>query len=234
VPRLVIKSHRPWQFATTIIVLSSVVALITWLLLDSSHWQLINDRIRGNQDTKYLLETNEELLAHNKALQDQVLMFEQTTRLDKETAVLLQQDLKSLQDEISRLKRELEFYQVVMDTARNSTGIDVHGLHIEPFMRENQYQLKLVLTNVAKSDRVTKGTVGISVEGMQDRNKIILRLDDLPSIEPADFSFELKSFKGLDYRFELPAGFIPEQVLVQINPQGESVFNKIFDWPLQN
>jgi hypothetical protein len=234
VPRLVIKTHRPWQVVTTIIVLSSVVALVTWLLLDSSHWQVINDRIRGSQDTKYLLETNEELLAHNKALQDQVLMFEQTTRLDKETAVLVQQDLKSLQDEISRLKRELEFYQVVMDTARNSTGIDVHGLHIEPFMRENQYQLKLVLTNVTKSDRVSKGTVTISVEGMQDRNKVILRLDDLSSIEPADFSFELKSFKGLDYRFELPADFIPQQVLVQINPQGEPVFNKIFDWPLKN
>lgn len=231
-PRLVIKNHRPWQFATAIIVLSSVIALITWLFLDSSHWQLINDRIKGNQGTKSLLEANQGLLAQNKRLQNQVLMLEQTTRLDQETAILLQEDLISLQDEISRLKRELEFYQVVMDTARKTIGIDIHGLHVEPLNRENQYHLKLVLTNVAKSDSVTQGTIDIHIEGTQDNKKQELNISELTFIEPQDLTFELKSFKGLEFRFELPAGFYAERVLIQINPKGDPAFNRIFDWPL--
>jgi len=231
VPKLVIKSHRPWQLAIAIMILSMVMALITWLLLDNSYWRVIRDRTSGNMETKHLLEAREELLSQNKSLQDQVLMLEQTTRLDMETATLLQGELILLQDEVSRLKRELEFYQAVMDTARKSTGIDIHGLHVEPLNRENHYLIKLVLTNVAKSDRVIEGNLDISLEGLQDKQKLALNLGEL-SIEVSDFAFEFKNFSSLEYRIELPAGFLAERMLIQVNPRGESVFSKIFDWPV--
>ena len=46
-------------------------------------------------------------------------MLKQTAEVDAQTAGLLQQDLKKLQDEIFSLEQELEFYQGAMDSSRS-------------------------------------------------------------------------------------------------------------------
>jgi hypothetical protein len=211
-----------------------VIATVTWLLLDSSHWSLINDRLGDNNDSRSLLEANDALLKQNKELQDRVLMFERTTEVDKETATLLQEEMIALQNEIYRLKRELEFYQGVMDSARQITGMDVHGIHVEPLNRENQYLIKLVLTRAAKSDKVMTGGLDINIEGMQNNRKIRLNLARVSIDEKPDMTFELKNFARVEYQLELPADFLAERVLVQVSPKdkNELAISKVYDWPL--
>ena len=233
-PKLVIKSHRPWQQAIAIVVLSMTVAIITWLLLDNSHWRLIYDRASGNRDVKALLDANEALAKENRDLKDKVLMLEQTTRLDKDTAILMQQDLKALQDEIHGLKRELEFYQGVMDAARKVTDLDIHGLFVEQLAGRNRYRLKLVLTQVVKSDKVLKGRLNLSLEGTGGDQQQRLPLEKLTIGETANFAFELKNFKRVEYDIELPPEFTAERVLVQVstNDRNTPGLSRIFDWPL--
>ena len=233
-PQLVIKDHRPWQQAIAIITLSAAVALLTWLLLDNTHWKLIYDRSSGNLDVKGLLEANQALTQENRELNGKVMMLEQTTRLDKETAILMQEDLKSLQDEIYGLKRELEFYQGVMDAARKIADLDIHGLFVEQLTRQNQYRMKLVLTHVAKSDKVLKGRLIIDIEGTAGGGKQRLAVDKLAIGEAANLAFELKNFKRMEYEFELPPEFSAERVLVQVSTtdRGAPGMTRIFDWPL--
>lgn len=187
-------------------------------------------------DTKGLLEANQALVKENRELKDMVLMLEQTTRLDKETAILMQEDLKSLQNEIYGLKRELEFYQGVMNTARNVTDLEIHGVFVEQLARRNQYQMKLVLTHVAKSDKVIKGALKITLEGTGSGGKQRLALSKIAVGETPAFSFELKNFKRMEYKFELPPEFTAERVTVQVNTndKGASGLSRTFDWPLLN
>ena len=49
---LVVKNHRPWQFAAAIVILSMFLASFTWLLLDKGHWALIYEQIGDNQEWK--------------------------------------------------------------------------------------------------------------------------------------------------------------------------------------
>lgn len=220
--------------ALAITSLSMVLAMVTWLMLDSGHWSIIRDKLEGNRQMKLLWETNQGLVKENKVLEDRVLMLEQTSRLDKDTATLMQRELIALQDENHGLKRELEFYQGVMDAARKVSGIDIPGLYIESLHRVNQYQMKLVLTHVAKSDKVIKGSLDINIEGVENKTKVELNLKDLLIDEKTDLSFELKNFRKVEYRFELPHEFLAERVLVRIQPSGrnESPVLKIYDWPV--
>ena len=231
---LVIKSHRPWQLAIAIVALSMVIAIVTWLLLDNSHWRIINGRIGDSNDARSLLETNAELLKQNKELHERILMFEQTTQVDKDTAVLLQGELVTLQDEIYRLTRELEFYQGVMDSARKVTGMALHGLYVEPLTRENQYHMKLVLTRVVKSDKVIQGGVDVNIEGKQNNRKVKLNMSALSIDEKPVMTFELKNFQRVEYQFEFPQDFLAERVLVHVNPKdkNEVAISKVYDWPL--
>ena len=231
-PRLVIKTHRPWQSIIAVITLSVLIALITWLLLDSSYWSSLLKNNNNNNDTRSVLEANHQLEKQNSELNDRIIMLEQTTRLDKETAVLLQKDMIALQDQIYKLKRELDFYQGVMDSARKTVGLDIHGLFIEPSSRKNWYLLKLVLTHVSKNDTVMKGSFAVTIEGVSNGQRQQLDLASLLD-KKTDFGFEIKSFKRLEYEFQLADGFVADHVMVQIRPtSGEPAISKTYDWPL--
>ena len=176
---LVVKTHRPWQFAVAIVVLSMFLATLTWLMLDKSHWSIIYDRIGDNQDWKHLWEVNQSLQEERVALQDRVLMLERTTSVDKQTAALLQDEIKTLQETIYTLKGELEFYQGIMDSTRDSKGLNVHGIYIEPLSQPQAYRLKLVLTHVAKSSILAEGSMTISIVGTQNAEVQHLMIEDI-------------------------------------------------------
>ena len=65
IPRFTVKNHRPVQWAVSIIALSMLIALFTWLLLDESHWTVIYDRMAVTRDYNHLGELNRELQQEN-------------------------------------------------------------------------------------------------------------------------------------------------------------------------
>ena len=233
-PRLVIKSHRPWQWTIGIIALSMAATVVTVLLLDNSYWRILSSSISESNTTQALVDTNRELEVQNRELRNKILMLEQTASVDKETAVMLQGEMVNLQDQIYQLKQELEFYQGVMDSARKTVGMDVHGLYVEPLSGTNRYLLKLVLTRVSNNDSVAKGILNIDLEGTQNGEKRRLYMAGLSVDEKAAFAFEIKSFKRLDYAFELTDGFAPDKFVVHIESKtgGETPVNKTYAWPL--
>lgn len=233
-PRLVVKSHRPLQFAIAIVALSAIIALITWLVLDSSHWTYIYNRLGKNQDQKLLWEVNKVLDRENRELQERVIMLERSTDLDKQTTALLQDELTSLQDEISRLRRELEFYQGVMDATRESSGLQIHGVHVMPLSRAGSYRLSLVLTHVAKSDMVTEGAMDITIEGMVGKTVHKIKLEELNGDETLDLAFKFKNFKRFQSNITLPPELVPQKVIVEIQPKDkkQATIKKVFEWPI--
>ncbi|MGY8813205.1 MAG: DUF6776 family protein [Gammaproteobacteria bacterium] len=232
--KFIIKSHRPWQMAVAIIALSMVISIFTWLLLDTNHWEVIYHQLSGNITTKDLLGSNQKYRDENSQLKDKIIMLEQTTQLDKDTAIHMQNALMSLQDEIYKQKRELEFYQGVMDATRGASGLDIHGIYVEPLTKPNQYVIKLVLTNVTLSDRLLEGSLDIQIDGMQNKNKHNLDISTILLDENASLTFELKSFRRVEYEIELPTEYLPHRILVKVHVGNarEQPISKIYDWPL--
>jgi hypothetical protein len=230
--RLVVKSHRPWQFAAAVIVLSMFLATFTWLLLDKSHWSLIFDRIGDNDERKHLWEVNQSLLTERETFQERVLMLERTTSVDKQTAALLQDEIKSLQEKIYTQKGELEFYQGIMDATRNAKGLNVHGIYLEPLAQKQAYHLKLVLTHVAKGSTVVEGNMAIFVVGRLDGEEQQLKIEDIATGEAIDLSYKLRSFKRFETRLVLPDDFLAERVIVELKPKQKNqvMIREVFDW----
>jgi len=229
---LVVKTHRPWQFAVAIVVLSMFLATITWLMLDKSHWSLIYDRIGDNQDWKHLWEVNQSLQEERVALQDRVLMLERTTSVDKQTAALLQDEIKSLQETIYTLKGELEFYQGIMDATRDSKGLNIHGIYIEPLTQPQAYRLKLVLTHVAKASILAEGRMTISIVGTQNAEAQQLKIEDVTTGDGMNLAYKLRSFKRFETKLVLPVGFIADRIVIELRPKSknQAIIREVFDW----
>lgn len=123
----VIKLHQPWRRLIVVMILGVLFALSALLFTDSNDWSGIHQRIIGVWDYE-----SRDLHGENAELREKVLMLEQTTRLDKQAAALLQEELMTSQEEIYQLKKDLEFYQGIMNTTATGSGPDVHGIRIQP------------------------------------------------------------------------------------------------------
>ena len=230
--RYVVKIHRPIQLALAVIGLSTIIAVITWFILDKSHWSVIYNNYQNNRIFKSVLEENRKLEESNRNLRESASMMKEMDVVDKKTTGLLQDQIKQLQDEIFKLKQELEFYHGVMDGARESSGLNIQGMSIKRLATDNSYRLNLVLTHVAKSVKVAEGTVDVTLEGEQDGKPDLLKLRDVALDKNLDLSFTFRNFKKFECDLMLPENFTPIRVKVIFTPKNKSgdKVKKTFDW----
>ena len=229
---LIIKHHRPYQIVVLAIAISMVIFTTFWFLLDESHWSYIKSRVAIGQESKRLWTENRTLEAENKRLRERVIMLERTTQIDSQAAAEFHEEMKNLQDEIYTLKGELEFYQAIMTSTGSTQGLSIQGMQIDSLPVENNYYFKLILTHVAKSDKVAEGTVEISLEGLQEGVAKVLKITDVVLNPAIDLSFNFKNFKRIEGNMMIPSGFTPHRVIIRLQPKDTklSKIKRVFDW----
>ena len=232
-PKLVVKKHRPLEIILAAILFSTIFSLAVWLLLDANHWNYIKSRLLQSQESRELWEINQNLDAENKQLKEQVVMLQRSNQIDNQVAVKLQSQIRNMQDELYDLKGELEFYQGIMSSTTDSKGLNVQGLRVERTAEKQMYNFKLVLTNVAKSGRVTEVTMDMSIEGMSEAGSRVLSLDQVIAGNQLNREIKFKNFKRIEGSLSFPDGFKPLRVVVDLQQKGykNSTIKKIFDWP---
>jgi Family of unknown function (DUF6776) len=231
--RLVVKKHRPFEIILAAVLFSMAFSAIVWLLLDANHWHFIKSQLSQSEDSRLLWDVNQSLESENKQMREQIVMLERSTQIDNQVAVRLQNDIQNLQDQVYRLKGELEFYQGIMSATTDSKGLNVQGLHIEATDQERLYRFKLVLTNVAKSDKVIEVTMDMSVEGMNEAGSKVLSLDEVIAGSELKRERKFKSFERIEGSLNFPEGFKPLRVVVDLQQKGikKSTVQRVFEWP---
>lgn len=230
--RYVVKFHRPVQWSFAVIVLSAIIAIVTWFILDKSHWSIIYDRYESNRIFKRVLDENRNLEINNRKLRESASMMQEMDDMDKKTAGLLQDQIQVLQDEIFKLKQELEFYHGIMDGARESNGLNIQGMNIRPLTKDKSYRINLVLTHVAKSVKVAEGIMDVSLEGERNGRPGLLKLRDIALDPNLELSFKFRNFKKFECDLILPEDFTPIRVKVIFTPKDatKAKIKKTFDW----
>lgn len=229
----IIKHQRLYQIAAVTLVISLAASLSIWLWLDESHWAYIKSRITLNQQSKQIWDENRDLARENTRLRERVIMLERTTQIDGQAAAELHEEMKKLQDEVFRLKGELEFYQGIMASTGSTQGLSIQGMQVERLAESNNYRFKLILTHLAKNDKVAEGTADIILEGVQGGTAKVLNIMDVVLNPAMDLSFKFKNFKRFEGNMMLPEGFVPQRVIVRLQPKDTKLSNirKVFSWP---
>lgn len=232
-PKLVVKKHRPFEIILAVVLFSTAVSVVIWLLLDANHWRFIKSQLTQSEDSRLLWEVNQSLDLENKQLREKVVILERSTQIDNQAAARLQNDIKSLQDQLYRLKGELEFYEGIMSATTDSKGLNIQGLHIEATDQESLYHFKLVLTNVAKNDKVVEVTMDMSIEGMNKAGSQVLTLDQVIAGSALNREIKFKNFERIEGNLNFPVGFKPLRAVVDLRQKGarKSTVKRVFEWP---
>ena len=232
-PKLVVKKHRPYEIILAVVLFSVVISVAIWMLLDANHWRFIKSQLTQSEDSRLLWEVNQSLDDENKLLRGRVVVLERSTQIDDQAAARLQNDIKVLQDQVYSLKGELEFYEGIMSSTTDSKGLNVQGLHVQETDQDSLYNFKLVLTNVAKSDKVIEVTMDMSIEGMNEAGSQVLSLDQVITGSKLNREIKFKNFKRIEGNLNFPEGFKPLRMVVDLRQKGakKSTVKRVFEWP---
>ncbi len=230
--KLVVKQDRPLHMLLIVVVVTISLSFSIWLYLDKSHWSFILAKLSGNQQMQQMWQVNRRLEEDNTQLKDRVLWLERTAEIDKQASQELRQELVRLQDEFYKLKGELEFYQGIMASTQDSKGLNVQGLYLENFGRDNHYRYRLILTNVTKANHVAEGIAHVTLEGEANGKTLKYDFQDIAGPGETDWEFKFKNFKRFEGNIMIPDGFNPSRITVELSTKGKrrKIIERTFDW----
>ena len=231
--KLVIKHHRPVHIFAVIVITCAVITITTWILLDESQWSYIKSSLSEAKKNKELWQENQVMKNTIVKLEDRIIMLERTAQIERQTVVMLQGEMIKQQDEVFKLKKELEFYQGIMSSAGESRGLNIQGLRIEDTSQPRNYYFKLILTHVSKSDKMAQGKLSILLEGVQDDIPRTIDIRELTLSKSLSLVFKFSSFERIEGSIMLPDGFVAHRVIVRARQEGKKTtpeMERIFDW----
>lgn len=125
-----------------------------------------------------------------------------------------QKALKLAADEQYEIKKQLAFYEKVMAPEKQSAGLLIESIKINPTSTPNKYNFQVALVQQQLKRRYSKGYIDIKFLGKQQEKQITLNLIDISPLTKKEVKFSFQYFQIISGEFSLPVGYVPEDVIV--------------------
>lgn len=148
--------------------------------------------------------------------------------------------IKLLEEQVYKQQQDLAFYKGVLAPASRREGLRIKAFELQATDRPAHFRYKILLSRVGKGDTPLEGQLQVSVLGRQGEQAVTLELaaltQGLPDALPEQaIAFSFKHFQAIPAaeRFaelKLPGGFVPLEVKVRAEVQGEKPLLRTFKW----
>ncbi|HHM04720.1 MAG TPA: hypothetical protein ENJ19_03140 [Gammaproteobacteria bacterium] len=223
--------HRGPQRRYLAILAWALLVPVGWGAFEIGRYQAGFDILRAREERDALMEAVESWRRQAGEMRQQVANLKEAREVDRQAYSEVERSLKDLQDEVLELKEEAAFYRGLVSPSQAAQGIRVQRLKLTPSGNERGYAYELVLSQVSKGARVTRGFVHLLVQGLQDGASRELSLADMAA-SVAKIKFRFKYFQAAQGDIILPENFVPTRVVVRIDmdrPKRQRI-EKAFVW----
>ncbi len=224
---LVVKPHSPWRFRVFIVLAATIIFLAGWILFEYGRFSSGFDSLEAYKERGELLGVQRQLERQVEELREQKAVLERAAQIEKKAYAELDVNLKILQAEVLELKEELAFYRGIVSPDNASTGLRLQRFKIESTGQPRSYRSKVVLTQVLKNQRLARGYVKLSMEGLLNGQLMTLSLKDLTEKQIKEIRYQFKYFQNLEEDLVLPEGFKPLRAMIQVVPTNGTDQNTI-------
>ncbi len=231
IARVAIEQRRPWRTALGVLVLGAVLGAggYTLYLREVEPLRVRAEVLAGKLAAAR--RERRELTDRAAGLRSRLARAERALQVEREAGAELEQRLGALQEQILGLERQVAFYRDIVGP-RPGAAVRVQTFVLWP-EDGSTYRYQVVLTRGRNDGKVVKGAVRLVVAGEQDGRTRRLAMDALTSGGVAALDFSFRYFQRLEGRLELPAGFVPRVVTVEVVQAGRSRrVARDFDWPV--
>jgi len=234
--KLVVRSYTPKRRALLIglAVLAAVIAL--YVAFEFGRYEAgfrVVDSVRGALSASARIRSLEAL---NEKQRTQLAAAEVARLSDREGYKQVERSLGDMQSQIARLNQDLSFYRGLVQPD-SLIHVKVQQMQIVPEAAAGQYRLKFVLMQTGKPDSVVTGSAAITVDGLLRGKPSSLSFGQVTPNRRVSLAYSFRYFQDYDEPIQLPQGFEPTRVGVEIRSGKDRdlshSFRQAFVWKAQ-
>jgi hypothetical protein len=222
-PRLSVRAYVPWYVRSAIAVPILIVIGFAVLWAYDSGLELAGfHRGRAEKELSELRERVAVLQEENANMTNQIAAFERQGQIEKAADVEVSAQVKSLNDENTRLKEDLLFFENLPLTGAREAELSIHRLKVEQESLPGEFHCRMLLVqSVQQRGKMFQGNLQLVVNGEQDGNKVVLQFPQENSPQDvASYQLSFKYYQRIDKVFKLPPGMTVESVQVRVFEKG--------------
>ena len=130
-------------------------------------------------------------------------------------------NMKTMEAEQYRIKKQLAFYEKVMAPEKRADGVVLDSIIVNPSDIPQLYHFQLVLVQQDKRKKYANGYVSLRFTGNIANQQKIVSISDISSITKSQLSFNFKYFQMIEGDFRVPKAMLLEKVdIAVILPKG--------------
>ena len=163
-----------------------------------------------------------ELARENQQLKQRTANASKSAEVDRLANENVRKDIMDLRDHIAGLEEANSFYRSLMSPKEGSKGLHIGNVEITNLRKEREYGLKVVLQQIAKTHRLVKGRMQVTVDGFVGGEPVSYSIAALsPSVEAENIKIRFKYFQTFTATLTMPEGFTPNQINVAVETSGK-------------
>ena len=219
--------------------LSILMVILAVVLLISGWYAFDYGRVRGGFDSEVaglehstLYDEIEEFRHERNELLQRVAILERSSQVDKAAAKALQRQIKVLQDEKLKLRESLAFFKDIVEGGEAVPSLRIRDFAIEELPKTGEFNVRFTIFQLVKSFGSAKGTIRITVSGVQDGEGKTLDFKALTSGKTKTRKMNFKHFQDVKEKIILPEGFLPDAIEVELLPASKKLqtLDMRYDW----
>jgi hypothetical protein len=234
--KLVVRSHAPKRRAMLFGLAALSAVAILYAAFELGRYDAgfrVVDSVRGAFSASARIRNLE---TENQRQRSQLEAAEVARRVDREGYKQVERSLGDMQSQIARLNQDLSFYRGLVQPD-SIIHVKVQQMQIVPETAPGQYRLKFVLMQTGKPDRVVGGNAAITVDGLLQGKPSSLSFAQVTPTRRVSLAYSFRYFQDYDEPIQLPQGFEPTRVGVEIHGSKDRdashSFRQAFVWKAQ-
>jgi hypothetical protein len=232
--KLVVKSYAPKRRAILLILLVLVSVAMLYGAFEWGRYDAgfrVVDSVRGALSASARIRGLE---ADNSQMRSELAAAEVARRVDREGYKQVERSLGDMQSQIARLTQDLSFYRGLVQP-ETVVSVKVQQMQIVPEPKSGQFRLKFVLVQAGKPSANVAGSLALTLDGLQQGKPLRLSFAEVSPKGRVSLAYLFRYFQDFDEPLQLPAGFEPTRVDVDIHTAKDAGhgFQQAFVWKAQ-
>jgi hypothetical protein len=230
-PRVTVRSSLPWPMRALLGFLAAALAAAAGIAIYEYGRDIAGpDRRQLATEIEQLTTQLHETAAERDRGDALANAYEGELKVERAAQEQLMQQVRTLEDETTRLKEDLAFYDSLLPAGKSDKGIVIRSFRLQPDDESSRMRFRLLIQQSGKADRDFVGSVQMEVRFTQNGGTFIYELPEADATSERTKAFELsfRHYQRLEGAFTLPSGAVAHSVLVRVVAAGETQTQQSF------
>jgi hypothetical protein len=233
-PRVTVRSTFPWPLRALLGFLAAALAAAAGVAIYEY------GRDFAGPDRRELVSHNEQLAAQLRDIAAErdrstalANAYEGELKVERAAQEQLMQQVRALEEESTRLKEDLAFYDSLLPAGKSDKGIVIRSFRLQPEdeTQAQRMRFRLLIQQSGKADRDFVGSVQMEVRFTEKGGNFIYEMPESDATPERAKAFDLsfRHYQRLEGTFTLPTGAVAHSVLVRVLAAGETQTQQSFN-----